>query len=230
MQLSWDANAFDAAPDLFSIYRVYSTPASSQGSCDDTQWALEGTTVSEEFVARNLPNGVTRCFAVSTVSLDGHESTWSNVRSDTPRFDARSIVLDASDVRSGSSGFILAEPGTGTFGQVVANTAPAVDVILEHRSDGALWLRASRGDVRIAQYGSVPVSELTSIDRAPVSSAAYSDAVRVMAGFGYAVRVQYADGLHYAAIRVIHVAADFVLFDFAFQNQIGSPELLRATP
>lgn len=230
VQLSWDANAYDAAPDLFSIYRVYSTVSTSQGACDDRQWALEGTTVSEEFVARNLPNGVTRCFAVSAVSLDGHESTWSNARSDTPRFDARSIVVDASDVRSSSSGFVLAEPGTGSYGVVVANTAPTVDLILEHRSDGALWLRAARGDVRIAQYGLVPVSELTSIDRAPASSAVYGDAVRMMAGFGYAVRVQYADGVHYAAIRVIHVAADFVLFDYAYQTQIGSTELIRATP
>lgn len=228
VQLSWDANAYDAGPELFSIYRVYSTSSSNQGACDDTQWALEGTTVSEEFVARNLPNGATRCFAVSAVSLDGHESVWSNVKSDTPRFDARSIVLDASDVRRVSSGFILAQPGSGTFGVVVADTTPGVDVILEHRSDGALWLRAARGDVRIAQYGMVPVSELTSIDRAP--SVGYVDAVRVMAGFGYAVRVQYADGVHYAAIRVVHVATDFVLFDFAFQSQIGSPELMRAEP
>jgi hypothetical protein len=42
--------------------------------------------------------------------------------------------------------------------------------------------------------------------------------------------VQYADGVHFAAIRVVHVATDFVLFDFAFQGQVGSPELLRATP
>ena len=34
----------------------------------------------------------------------------------------------------------------------------------------------------------------------------------------------------FAALRVIHVATDYVLFDFAFQTQAGSLELLRAGP
>jgi hypothetical protein len=99
--------------------------------------------------------------------------------------------------------------------------------VLEGRA-GALCFGGARADARIAQYGAAPVSELTSIDRAP--SSGYVDAARVLAGFGYVMRVRYADGVHFAAIRVVHVATDFVLFDFAFQGQIGSPELLRATP
>lgn len=226
VQLSWDPNAHDAAPQLFDFYRVYSTAWDFVHGCDAAGWALEGSTVSDAFVARNLPNGETRCFAVSAISRDGHESVWSNVREDTPRFDARSVVLDASDVRRATSGFIFAS-ALGSFGLVVSDTSPGADVVLERR-DGALWFRAARADARIAQYGAAPVSELTSIDRAP--SSGYVDAARVLAGFGYVMRVRYADGVHFAAIRVVHVATDFVLFDFAFQGQIGSPELLRATP
>ena len=227
VQLSWDENAFVAGPDLFEMYRVYSTPVSSSAGCDGAEWTLEGTTVSEEFVVRNLLNGVTRCFAVSAISRDGHESLWSNQRQDTPRYDARSVVVDASDVRPATSGFAFRNPANTRFGIVTADTSALSDVVLERRSDG-LWLHGTRADVRLATYGVAPVSELTSIDRAPTTG--YTDAVRVAAGFGIVVRVQYADGVHFAAIRVVHLAQDFMLFDFAFQSQVGSGELARAAP
>ena len=223
VQLQWDQNAYEADPQLFDFYRVYSTSAGPQG-CDESDWALEGTTVSDGFVSRNLPNGVTRCFAVSAISLDGHESLWSNVRQDTPRFDARSIVIDASDVRRLSSGFVFRPSGGASFGAIVSDTTPGADVVLERRADG-LWFRAARQESRVTQYGVAPVSELTSIDRAPATG--YVDAARVLAGYGYVFRIQYSDGIRYAAMRVVHVSADYVLFDFAFQNQSGNGELLR---
>jgi len=97
VELSWDPNAFNANPNLFDYYRVYSTDYDAVNGCSDA-WALEGTTVSDGFVARNLPNGETRCFAVSAISLDGHESNWSNVIQDTPRFDARDVVVDVNTI------------------------------------------------------------------------------------------------------------------------------------
>ena len=180
VQLAWDPNAYNAAPQTFDFYRVYSTSWDAVHGCNAAEWALEGSTVSEAFIARNLPNGETRCFAVSAISRDGHESVWSNVREDTPRYDARSVALDASDVRRATSGFVFAN-ASGAFGIVVSDTSPTADIVLERR-DGALWLRAARTDVRIVQYAAAPVSELTTIDRAPL--AGYGDAVRILAGFG----------------------------------------------
>ena len=224
IELKWDRNAYLAGPDLFDFYRVYSTSWSESQGCIESQWSLEGTTVSDGFVARNLPNGATRCFAVSAISRDGHESTWSNVREDTPRFDARSIVLDAQDVRRASSGFTFMPGASSTFGRIVSDTSAGADVVLERR-DGALWFRAPRAESRVALYGVSPVSELSSIDRAP--TVGYGESVHVMAGYGYVFRIQYGDGTRYAAIRVVHVAADYVLFDFAFQSQSGNAELSR---
>jgi hypothetical protein len=224
VQLFWDQNAYDAAPHLLDIYRVYSTSMTATRACDDAAWALEGTTVSEAFLARNLPNGETRCFAVSAISIDGHESLWSSIREDTPRFDARSIVVDASDVRRASSGFVFM-PGAGVLGAVVSDTSPGTDLVVERRADGALWFRAARAEASVMQYGVSPVSTLEVIDRAPLVG--YGDAARAYAGFGYVIRVQYADGIRYAALRVVHVATDYVLFDFAFQSQSGNGELLR---
>lgn len=226
VQLSWDPNAYEAGPQLFDSYRVYSTTWDAVHGCALTGWSLEGTTVSDGFVARNLPNGETRCFAVSAISRDGHESLWSNVREDTPRHDARNVVLDASDVRPLTAGFVFASGSA--FGTVVSDTSAAADLVLERGSDGVLSFKAARADVRIAPYGLAPVSELTSIDRAP--STGYVETVRALAGYGYAIRMEYPDGVHFAAIRVVHVAADYVLFDFAFQNRAGSAELLRASP
>jgi hypothetical protein len=228
VQLQWDQNAIEADPEMFDYYRVYSTPATASRSCDPNGWSLEGTTVSDGFLSRNLPNGVTVCFAVSAISRDGHESLWSAVREDTPRFDARALVLDASDVRRATSGFRLMSSATGPFGAIVTDTTTGADLVLERRSDGALWFRAARAESRVMQYGLSPVSELTSLDRAPLTG--YGDAAKVAAGYGYVVRIQYPDGLRYAAIRVVHVGTDYVVFDFAFQNQSGNGELLRMAP
>ena len=55
--------AWQDTPDLsrFKWYRVYSSDyIPGQNPC--VNWALEGTTVSREFLAAQLPNGVTRCF------------------------------------------------------------------------------------------------------------------------------------------------------------------------
>jgi hypothetical protein len=225
VELEWDPNAFEADPDLFDYSRVYSSAWNATAGCA-ADYALEGTTVSDGFVARNLPNGETRCFAVSAISLDGHESILSNVREDTPRYDARNIVVDASDTRPATSGFVFAS--ADTFGLVVSRTNAAADLEVRRGSNGALWFRSSRSGVRITTYGASPVSELTSIDRAP--SSGYADSVRARAGYGYAVRLTDGTDVHYGAIRVLNVASDYVLFDFAYQSQAGNAELLRAKP
>jgi len=121
--LDWAANAYTANPSLFSYYSVYSTAwDDARARCDDAQWSLEGTTVSEAFLARNLANGVTRCFAVSAISRDGHESVWSNVIDDTPRYDARNVAVDAADTRAQSSAFLFYDAITRSYGAVAAAT------------------------------------------------------------------------------------------------------------
>src|SRR3989449_960961 len=88
-------------PDFsrFKWYRVYSSDYNlPQNAC--VNWALEGTTVSHEFLAAQLANGVTRCFGVSAVDTLGYESLWSPIWSDTPRPDARNVLVWAYDVRS----------------------------------------------------------------------------------------------------------------------------------
>src|SRR5947209_7257186 len=81
-------------PDLsrFQLYRVYSSDYNvAQNQC--VNWAVEGTTVSHEFLAAQLPNGVTRCFDVSAVDTLGYESLTPPTWLDTPRPDARNVLV-----------------------------------------------------------------------------------------------------------------------------------------
>ena len=227
VELSWDDNAALGNPSQFALYRVYSSSYdASRSRCDDRAWALEGTTVSSAFLARNLVNGVTRCFAVSAQSRDGHESAWSDWRMDTPRWDAQAIVIDASDVRPQTGAFLFFDSAARRYGVVDNATRPDADLLLERHGDGTLWLRPARSAVEVGVFGSVPIPSLRSIDRAPASGYA-SGAVQAIAGWGYAVAVRQADGTHYGAIRVSYVGRDAIIVDWSYQGAVGNPELSR---
>lgn len=92
-EVTWSANARLQSPSLFAYYRVYSEPAAVSGmtvSCatPGPGFALEGSTVSEDFVVTGLANGTTWCYAVTTVTQDGHESVLSSWTTDTPTLAA----------------------------------------------------------------------------------------------------------------------------------------------
>ncbi|HEY9015176.1 MAG TPA: hypothetical protein VIM84_08960, partial [Gemmatimonadales bacterium] len=66
--LSWADNSYNADPNSFQNYRVYSTsfnldaPPGTDGCGAD--WRLEGTTVAPEFLVGAMVNGLPRCFSV----------------------------------------------------------------------------------------------------------------------------------------------------------------------
>ena len=223
IHLSWASNAVNANPSLFDYYRVYSSALDSRGVC--SQWSLEGTTVSDAFLASNLPNGETRCFAVSAVSRDGHESAWSAVREDTPRIDARNVAVYSRDVRADSAGFFFYDESARKYGVVAAVSRAGLDFTVERHADGTLWFNPARTDVLMATYGTAPVPDLTSIDRASVSFSSVT--IEAVPGYGYVFSTKKSDGTHYGAVRVAYVAHDYVVFDWSYQAAAGNPELTR---
>ncbi|MGI9078329.1 MAG: hypothetical protein ACR2G6_13535 [Gemmatimonadaceae bacterium] len=228
IQLSWPTTARDAAPSLFDHYRVYSTPYNlDQDLCDDANWVLEGSTVSEDFLATGFPNGAPRCFTVSAVSFNGHESIWARPRSDTPRYDARNIVVYARESAPLKSGFRFFDAATVSFGSVVAGDRTDIDFRVERRPDGSLWFNPVRAGVRVALYGSTAVDDLTAVDLAPVSGYAASS-IEALPGFAYVFETLLADGLHYGAVRVSHVSRDYMILDWSYQSDRGNPELKRS--
>lgn len=226
IQLSWSANARNASPTLFDYYRVYSTPYDlDRNLCDANLWVLEGTTVSEDFLVTGLANGAPRCFAVSTVSRDGHESVWTTPRADTPRYDARNVLIFVAQDSLAASGFRFHFPSTGAMGSVVAGDRGDIDFRLERRADGSVWITPVRSGTRLALYSTSPVTDLTSIDVAPERNQFSTAAIEAVPGYAYVVETMLSDGLHYGAIRVTHTTKDYMIFDWSYQTDPGNPEL-----
>jgi hypothetical protein len=232
--LVWADNAHDASPARFSSYRIYSTAYDLDRDLCDPTWVLEGTTVAPEFVAGALPNGQPRCFGVTAVSREGFESLWSPIRADTPRPDARNIVLFAAELSLAQSGFrfwkdlngdLLVQPNE--LGLLGSGSAPDLDFVVERNGLGGLRFRPVRAGTGVEFYGSAPVGDLTDIDWAP--NQAYSPApIDALVGWGYVFEMSGGDGFaRYGALRVTHVGQDFLILDWAFQTDPGNPELVR---
>jgi hypothetical protein len=247
--LTWDDNAFDANPNGFQNYRIYSTshnldaPAGTDGCA--ASWRLEGTTVAPEFLVGALHNGIPRCFSVSAVSRDGAESSRSAVQFDTPRPDSRNQVIYPIQVDSDSSGFRFWDDDgdnvveDGELGRVRPGTASDIDFFVDRDGTGTLFLTPVRAGTGVEFYADSPIEDLTSIDIAPCfpaqtesGCATYSSApIEAFPGMGYVFEMRAAEAdpfLRFGAVRVTHVGPSFLILDWAFQTDPGNPELLVA--
>jgi hypothetical protein len=225
IQLAWSSNVIDANGDAFDYYRVYSGAFDAAHSVCSA-WNLEGSTVSDAFLVANIANGITRCYAVSAVSRDGHESPWGGAIHDTPRFDARNVLVYSRDFRADSSGFFFYDESSRAYGEVATSTLSNLDFTIERHTDGTLWFRPARADVLMATYGTAKVPDLTSIDRAAAATLA-SVTVEAVPGYGYVFSTHKSDGVHYGAVRVAYVAQNYVVFDWSYQSAVGNIELSR---
>jgi hypothetical protein len=227
IHLQWNSNAVDASHGMFDYYRVYSSSYDATRGVCNADWTVEGTTVSDGFLSGNMTNGVSRCFSVSAISLDGHESTWSSALVDTPRFDARNAFVYATVVKKDSAAFAFLDDATKKLGFVGSSTRTDLDFTVERHADGSLWFAPARAGVTMTLYSNAPVVELTSIDRAPASGFS-SVTIEAVPGFAYIFRIQKADGTHFAAVRVAFVTSDYIVFDWAYQSASGNAELSRS--
>jgi hypothetical protein len=243
--LTWTDNAYDSDPDNFQNYRVYSTsynldaPPGTDGC--GTAWRLEGTTVAPQFLVGALVNGVSRCFSVSAVSMDGFESSRSGTRFDTPRPDSWNQVIYPVQARSDSSGFRFWDDDgdgvteEGELGRVLSGSSPNVDFFVDRDGTGRLFLTPVRAGTGVEFYTDDRIGDLTSIDVAPCLPTAdpnlcgaYSSApIEASPGIGYVFEMTAGDDyLRYGAVRVSHVGPNFLILDWAFQTDPGNPELL----
>jgi hypothetical protein len=229
IQLSWSDNAVQSGGSTFDHYRVYSSGYSSaQGSCIQP-WYFEGSTVSDAFIVGNLTNGTSRCFAVSAISVDGHESIWSDARLDTPRLDARNVLVYVAEARADSAAFIFNDEVAKRFGLVGATARTDADFTVSRLGDGTVWMIPARSGSTVRAYATTAVPDLTSIDHAPIAGY-QGTTIQALPGMGYVFRVDEADGTHFGAVRVQYVAKDFVVFDWAYQIGVGNVELSARRP
>ena len=224
VELDWTDNAYAADPGAFKWYRVYSASAISDTLCD-TDWVLEGATVSPAFIVGVLTNGVPRCYGVSAIDTLGDESLWSPLREDTPRPDARNVALYPAETTPAQAGLEFWDGASG-YGLVVNAGSPAANFTVSQHADSTLWLVPGAGTA-MQQYGSAAIADLTSIDYAPASGYS-SAALQAQPGFGYVFQVGSGPSARYGAVRVTYVGRTFLVLDWSFQTDAGNPELVRA--
>lgn len=226
VQLYWAPNAVDASRATFDHYLVYSSSYDGFRGVCTSSWVLEGSTVSDGFLVGNLTNGVSRCFVVSAVTHDGHESQWSEARLDTPRPDGRSAFVYSRQARPDSAGFLFSDDVSKKLAVVASTQRTELDFTIDRHADGSLWFSPARAGVTMALYSTAPVTDLTSIDRAPATGLG-AVSIEAVPGYAYVFRVQKSDGVHYAAVRVAFTTASYVVFDWSYQTALNNPELNR---
>lgn len=229
--VAWADNAFLNAPEgAFNNYRVYGTSYDLDMAECGGVWTLEGTTVAPEFIASALTNGVPMCFVVSAESVEGWESLWSDSIPDTPRPDARNVLMTPLQVDPLLSGFrFFQDLNTDGFVDdnelgLVRGDQPDNDFRIS-LAGSTVFIEPVRAGARVAPYGTTAIDDLTSIDVAPVSG--YSTVpISAEPGFGYVFQMDGGDGfLRFGALRVTHVGQQFIIFDWSYQTDPGNPEL-----
>ncbi len=232
--LTWTDNAYTSDPGLFQNYRIYSTSYNLDQNACGTSWQLEGTTVAPEFVVGALTNGISRCFTVTAVSVDGFESGRSPSRADTPRPDARNVVLYAVQVQTAGSGFRFWDDlnadgrvQSSELGIVRSGTGADIDFAVDRDGAGDLFLTPVRLGTGVEYYdANNPVQDLTSIDFA-ADRTYRTSGILAIPGYGYVFEMDGGDGFkRYGAVRVTHVGQTFLILDWAFQTDPGNPELI----
>jgi hypothetical protein len=232
VDLFWSDNAFVSDPTRFAVYRVYSASYDLDAGLCGVSWEVEGTTVAPEFLVGALSNGVPRCYGVTSLSTEGAESVRSPLRQDTPRPDARNVLVYAFGTKPDSSGFRFWDDfdsdGIGQddeLGLIEAGNSPDIDLaIRRNNADSSLWIVPIFSGTTMRPYG--PIDDVTSIDFAPVSG--YTrDSLRAQVGYGYVFKMVDGTDLHYGAFRVTHVGRQLAILDWSMQTDPGNPELVR---
>lgn len=232
IHLAWDDTSYAGDPSRFKWYRIYSTPYNLDTGVCASNWLLEGTTIAPEFLASAMSNGVPRCFGVSAVSREGYESLWSPLRQDTPRPDARNVLVFAFEENQAQSGFRFwqdlntdGRAQAAELGRVLDGNLTSIDFWV-HRdaTDSTLWLVPEFAGTQMRLYSTAPVADLTSIDFAPEGGYARS-MIQAVPGYAYVFEIVEGTTLRYGALRISHVGRDYVIFDWSFQTDVGNPEL-----
>jgi len=230
--LSWSDNPFTTEPTGFKQYRVYSSPYTwGDAYCSDS-WSLEGTTVAPEFLVGALPNGSPRCFGVSAESIEGWESMWSDVLADTPRPDSRNEIVWAYQADQTQSGWRFWRDANGNgsvddgeLGLLLDGNRTDLDFVLTRDAGGDFWIEPVRSGTTVALYGSTVVDDLTSIDIAPETGFS-AVPIQALPRYGYVFEMDGGDGYaRYGALRVTHVGANYMIFDWSYQTDPGNPQL-----
>ena len=142
--------------------------------------------------------------------MDGFESDRSPLRGDTPRPDARNVVVFARQSQNAQSGFRFWDDLNGNgqvesdeLGLVRDGSSASIDFAVDRDANGDLFLTPVRTGTGVEYYDSAAsVEDLTSVDFAP-DQTYQSTPIQAVPGFGYVFQMSAADGIpRYGALRL----------------------------
>lgn len=194
--------------DSYIVYRSDHDP--------DTGYLEIGQTTQEYFIDDEVINGHTYYYAVSSLDKDGNLSDLSyELVFDTPRPQGANAILFDFASQSSFAGWDFSAR------QTVSYTSSACDIYLEYVSgDEVFYFDVAAADIDIQDMGYT--GNLDDIDYSPDAGWSLNGWCEVILGHTYVIWT--ADN-HYAKVRVTAIAADHIVFDWAYQVAPGNPEL-----
>ncbi len=192
-------------------YRVYMSPCASGSDCP---YDRTGTTAATVFTVTDLPNGVTRYYAVAAFDRAGNESdlSYEDIH-DTPRPAGTGAVLNPLQDHPESSGWDFSAYGVRAWDD------PRTDIYFSSNGSFAEMFTPDPALTSIQDMGFAPA--LDALDFAPPAGWSPTGSVELIVGHNYVVWT--ADD-HYAKFRVTSLAGH-VVFDWAYQIAPGNGEL-----
>jgi len=177
------------------------------------------------FIDDDVKNGTTYYYAVSAFDYDGNESDLSpEIVEDTPRPEGRGVKLRDYIIDPDRSGFSFADADLGS----IPFDKRYTDIYFGVDTEVSVPYIYSDTDVQIQDLGYTD-----SMDEVDVSPTKGFTTLFVEAIVGHTYAFLTPDG-HYAKIRITDMKIDWVgnkvkdawmVFDWAYQLQVGNPDL-----
>lgn len=197
-----------------SGYRIYMSVCDAGGDCP---YDREGATTGTSFVVGGLGNGVTRYFAIAAVDASGNESalTYETIF-DTPR---------PAGVNASVGNFVNSPLGAGwDFSSASARSSNDNLTDVYYGYNGSVYQMFAKDvggaltEIQDAGYATT----LDAVDWAPSTGWSPSGTVELIVGHCYVV---WTRDNHYAKFRVTSLSPSQLVFDWAYQTDVGNPEL-----
>ncbi len=172
------------------------------------------------FTDRDVHNGVTYYYAIAAFDEAGNESELtSRTIHDTPRPEGGGLSLDNARLDPVRAGYDFSAD------RVVSGEAMEADIYYWHSSEEGAWMVATeRDDDDYTDIQDAGYLALEDVDWAPEEGWAPAGEVPLIEGHSYIV---WTWDNHFAKFRVVSIAPDRVVVDWAYQVDEGNPELLR---
>jgi hypothetical protein len=206
IELFWAANR---EPDVAG-YNVYVS------SVYEGPYGLIGSSPEGYFVDRGARNGNTYYYAVTAYDFSGNESELGrDIAYDIPRPEGYGVIVQDSWARPDLAGYDFSAYS------VLPYDASGSDIYYEYT--GGEYYMVVRTDSDIMDMG--PTGSLLDVRTVPAAGWSATHDVRLRVGHTYVV---WTWDDHYAKFRVTSLSTGRVVFDWAYQLQVGTPLLKRA--